>query len=405
MRNTERHGTGADRLPGETRLFYRLAGRSSGEFADLPELEQSVDWQALFRLAERERGLPILRRLLARRELTAMPAPEVEQLRALAMVSEFRMGYLAERLAQLLAALDAEGIRVILLKGAALACTVYPSFRERPMEDLDLLVEPEHAQAAWRAAVELGWVPALPGGFEPFYGDHQHLCPLNDGQSTGLGLELHTRLFPTRNPFALTIEELWTDARELRLGAVRTYVPSVPHAALHLCVHFAWSHSMGSAAWRTFRDLCALHGADALAWDPLVQLARSTRAATCCYWTLRLARTLSTLPVPDDVLRSLKPPMPAAILSRLEAYYISRLGRLSGLNDAPVRLVRALWAAGIMPHWSGHGRCRPWDRSEAFIAVGTRAILGDGRRPSPVPRRRPRWGPLWRTLRVLLPHS
>ncbi|MEX2535099.1 MAG: nucleotidyltransferase family protein [Trueperaceae bacterium] len=60
-------------------------------------------------------------------------------------------------LALLLEAWQAEGVKALLFKGFHLAEFVYPSFGQRPYSDIDLLVKPEHVDAACRAAQELGW--------------------------------------------------------------------------------------------------------------------------------------------------------------------------------------------------------------------------------------------------------
>ena len=61
--------------------------------------------------------------------------------------------YRFEILGQILEAFEREDIRVVVLKGAALAHLLYESPGLRPFGDLDLLVEP---QAAWRAQSVLG---------------------------------------------------------------------------------------------------------------------------------------------------------------------------------------------------------------------------------------------------------
>ena len=53
----------------------------------------------------------------------------------------------AHVLEQLSRALTARGERVMLVKGAALALTVYPSPAARPMCDIDLLVPPQRERA------------------------------------------------------------------------------------------------------------------------------------------------------------------------------------------------------------------------------------------------------------------
>jgi hypothetical protein len=58
--------------------------------------------------------------------------------------------------------------------------------------------------------------------------------------------------------------------------------------------------------WRAFRDVNALARSGDWSWPEFVDLARDSRGATSCYWTLRLARGLAGAPIPDDVLRAFR---------------------------------------------------------------------------------------------------
>ena len=60
------------------------------------------------------------------------------------------MLHLESRMRESLRALETANVRALLLKGAALAHTAYAGVRERPMSDLDVLVDPSNAQLARR---------------------------------------------------------------------------------------------------------------------------------------------------------------------------------------------------------------------------------------------------------------
>lgn len=333
-----------------------------------------VDWELLGRLATRERALPGLRdRLVA--AAGVLPA-EAAGLQRLAMVAEFRMRHLEQRLLASLDALAARGIDVILLKGAALAATVYGSFVTRSMSDLDLLVRSHEAEAARAALLEAGWTTSEFEDMGRFYEGHQHLPALTDGQGTGLLLEVHTGLFFRGHPFRLAPDDLWRRARTVEFRGRLATVPAANDQLLHLCLHFAWSHLMESGAWRTFRDLDALQRAHEIDWDAFVRLARESRGGSCCYWTLRLARHLAGVPVPAAVMDALRPPLPAFALGRLERHFAANLFD-TGPVCPSVRMGYTLWRMAVRPGWSGHGRVRPWDRSDDFLlAAGARGSGG-----------------------------
>lgn len=70
-----------------------------------------------------------------------------------------RQLYLAHQLGQALAALNAAGVPVLLLKGAALAHTLYAHPAGRPFRDLDLLIRPGQTTAAFATLRQLGYTP------------------------------------------------------------------------------------------------------------------------------------------------------------------------------------------------------------------------------------------------------
>jgi len=313
------------------------------------------------------------------------------------------MAYLEQRLERLLALYHNHGIRVLLLKGAALAVTVYRSFSARPMADLDLLVDADRAMEAWELARGSGWTRTVDDQQRRAYEEHQHLPPLDDARGTGLGLELHTELLPKGSPFAFDADVLWRNALGTEVGGQPGFVPADVDMVLHLCIHFAWSHGLVDAAWRTFRDLQVLIDAGRVDWQELARRAREARASTCVYWTLRLGRRLSGLAVPDSPLADLAPAAGEHLLSPVERYFCTVLCAPSEWQDRTILVGRAMWRLAIRPRWSGHGAARPWGREELFAwarQASPEARPVTAGNLSFLPRR---WRQFFRELRALAP--
>ena len=371
-------------LSPEAQLLLLTAGGPENDPALRRLLGQRLDWGKLLWLAEHEKATPVLWRRLAGLVPDAIPADAVAQLQRVAMVAEFQMAYLEQRLDETLGALASVGIAPMLLKGAAIAHTVYGSFQERPMGDLDLLVEPHRARDAQEVALRSGWVLAegLPSSAEShrLYAGHHHLPPLDDARRTGIKLELHTALFPAGHPFGLLAEAVWARARATTARRRTVMVPDVVHHLLHIGLHFAWSHLMRFSGWRTFRDIDALVRRYAVQWDDVVREATDSRGASGCYWAFRLARNLSGVPIPADVLEALAPPRSARLLDRLERHFTVELLPTESVCPS-VRLAYMMWGLGVMPRWSGHGAARPWDGQERIRArVRARVPVGPRQR-------------------------
>lgn len=356
----------------EARLLFLCAGPRETDAAIAGLARGTLDWGHVAQLAMAARAVPVVATRVAHALGGGLPAAAAG-LGRLAMVEEFELTRMEERLDETVAAFEAAGIRAVLLKGAALARSVYASVADRPMLDLDVLVPADGTDAARAAALSAGWVWKHDVRYAPFYSTHHHLPPLRDGRGTRALLELHTGLFPGGHPFQLKVDDVVARAVRIDRRGPAVLIPSAEDHLVYLCGHWVWSHMMNGGAWRALRDVGALAERGGLDWDRAVAQTRSALATTCVYWTLRLARRLAGVRVPDAVLSTLEPPTPAFARDRLERYFVWQLG---GARSCPsVRLGRMLWSAALRPRWSAHGRGRPWDNPESAIWLADKPAM------------------------------
>ena len=342
----------------EASLVFRLA-RVGDDVREYPRLGDGADWPQLLQIAWDEGAVSALRDHWRALGAGAVPLEIDRRLACLALDRELRMRMLEQRTRESIGVLATAGIDVALLKGAGLAATLYGSFAARPMKDVDLLIDPARAEEAKRLMLSAGWERdhGLPD--DEVYLGHHHLAPLIDARGSRSRLEIHRTLLPTGHPFALPMEELWDGMRSAEFGGKPVLVLDPTHHALHIAIHFAWSHIMRVGGWHAFRDLATLDDAGLLDWNELVRAATRARAASCCYWTLTLARRMTGLPVPDGVLAELAPAGSRALLARLERHFVHVLLRCDATRPS-VGLDRALWNMAIQPQRQGHGAVRPW---------------------------------------------
>lgn len=354
-------------LAPEARLLFLMARDDAEPDSIKSILEGGVNWPLLSGLTVVSRAGPAVWAELKHQPEHLVPAEARDHLRQFAMVTSLRMSHLEERMWQVFSALEAAGIEVIILKGAALALDVYGSFSERPMSDLDILVRPEESERARAVLLDTGWTSdQLPEARQDFYQGHHHMAPLKDAHGTELKLEIHTSLFAEHDPFVIDSAELWESSVLREVGDRRIRVLAQRYQLLHLCVHFAWSHTLQSGSWRTFRDLHALSRKYEIDWKEFAELAERVKAGTAAYWALRLATTLALFPAPDWLLDRLRPPLPEMALRRVETHFAHHA--LPGDTRCPsVSLTRKIWEIGIRPEQSGHGPARPWLREDIFL--------------------------------------
>ena len=361
-------------LSAEQRVLVLVGDDRSDDAALRTLLREGVNWDVLIALAHQERATSELYRRIRALPPLEVPPDVLASVQRLAMVSDFAMLHLEQCLRETFEVLAAHGTRGMLLKGSALVYSVYGGvFARRAMADTDVLVDKARADDVHLTLLGGRWKKTPVAASDEVYHEfHHHLPPLMDRSGSGVQLELHTALFPQGHPFGITTDTLWEHAvplaelcpRSTLPGSV-AFVPALAHQLLHVCIHFAWSHGMRFGGWRVFRDVRAIVRAGAIDWDAFVAMAKTTRAVTSCYWTFRLARSAAGVDVPADVERALRPPLPAAYLSRLERHYLLNL--FPAAPPCPsVRLDQTFWSLGMLPRWSGHGAARPWDRDESY---------------------------------------
>jgi len=325
----------------------------------------AIDWSHLFEIAEQANSFPVIWRRVSKMADGSIPADIAQRMQRRAMVAEFTLLTQGKLLERALATLASAGIEAMLLKGAGLAVSVYGSFGNRPMGDLDLLVRPEDALRARDALVANGWVWPHDPALDDFYEEHCHLAPIFDASRTGASIELHVDLFPKGHPFGFGAGAMWQDRRSVKVGAQETWIPSPHHQLLHAVIHFAWSHRLSGSAWNTFRDVDALAASDQIDWETFVELARGAGAGSCAYWTLALARALGAAEVPDGVLERLQLPLTSMTRGLVARHVVA--GLVTPEARCPSRrLQRRLWEMAIQPWSSGHGMARPWERDDRY---------------------------------------
>ena len=363
-------------LSPECQLVFRCADAETepSEFATLARAVR--DWPRVRWLAEREVATAALWRVL-RPHAALLPGAVAEHLRKSAMVSDFRMQQLSLGMQRATTTLAARGVPHLLLKGAAIGALTDATFRSRPMTDVDLLVHREDQDRARAAVIDSGWPETTDPVLLELLQDAHHLPHFVDPQMPGVRLELHLSLLPRDQPFAFDESLLWRDARAAPEPFTGALLPSREHLVLHTCVHFAWQHTMHFGAWRTFRAVSAITRAPGFDWDGLVRTAHDARAATSCYWTLRLASRLSGIVVPDRVLAHLAPPTAEWVREALERHFVAAIAMGEGPVSPSIQVTRLLWRTALRPKWSGHrdpGRSDPekrWERARGTLSTET----------------------------------
>ncbi|CRI63023.1 conserved hypothetical protein [Thiocapsa sp. KS1] len=283
-------------------------------------LDRGIDWNLFLTLGEHHDLVPLLFSGLEHAPTERLPQSLMPFLRG-----HFQANHLRNRLALQCflgaeAALAEAGIPVLMLKGLALATTVYEHLAARQFGDVDLLI-PEKQVAQARDIVErLDYRPVYPPNMlrdlnvqrltpnqERVYSAYYHELTLQS-QDALFQLDMHWALVPRHFPIISDCRAIWQDARRTTYGGRTLSVLSTELQVIHTCIHAAKDR------WRKLKWVVDLdrivrtnsrRGREQLDWERLAWYAKAWKSRRMLSTGLGLARRLLETPVPEPVSRLL----------------------------------------------------------------------------------------------------
>ncbi|HEX7956019.1 MAG TPA: nucleotidyltransferase family protein [Pyrinomonadaceae bacterium] len=279
---------------------------------------RDLDWDYLYRLAQRHALLPLLYRGLEEAGRDAAPAPFRDRLRGKFRENATRNTLLAGELVRLARLFESEGVALLAYKGPALAVQAYGELSLRRFIDLDILVRRRDVARACGLLEAQGFAkPARLGAAqERFLLRRQH--NLAFARDAGrLTVELHWELAPANFASVPLGEDVWGRAASVKLqgSEVRTLAPE--DLLLALSVH-GTKHLWERLAWVC--DVAALVNSQTnLDWPSILDRARASRVERMLRLALRLARGLLGARLPAEVLAETADPAVRGMASEVAA--------------------------------------------------------------------------------------
>ena len=206
-----------------------------------------------------------------------------------------------KELTSVLEALAAEGVCPILLKGTALAYSLYTSPASRPRFDTDLLIRRNEVEAVRRVMAGRGYTA-------PTHCDGDLLfCqfPLRKADAFGVVhvFDVHWKI-STQPVFAdvLGVDEIAAGAIELQSLAASARTAGPTHALLLACIHPVMHHrNVESLIWTYDIHLLASRLSDE-AFNRFAELAFAKQVSAICAHQLGAARRRFGTRIPDSVM-------------------------------------------------------------------------------------------------------
>lgn len=211
----------------------------------------------------------------------------------------------------ILSALTEANIQNVLMKGMALAHTVYPNPRCRQKGDLDLWIQVEERTEAIAALQKVGYHPRdnkdrPPIWMEVFGGEQQMV---SEQPYSGL-IELQWPAIRgewVRLTTDIDHTGIWQRCQAFLLEGQPTAIMAVEDMLLHVCLHQAINHQFDRPWLRNLLDVHLMALQPSIAWQEVAERAHKWRMATVTWTVLSLSRQLLGTPVPEAVLSTLSP--------------------------------------------------------------------------------------------------
>ena len=221
--------------------------------------QESAGWERALEIAQ-VHGVEAICHEALRRVCQSHPqlAGGMDAFRRARYVATVRNMRMVAQLVEVLDALGSRGIEPIILKGAALALTVYEEPSLRPMRDLDLLVRVDALAGAREALLQLGY--ATQGGPATRWEEENLLAHLIDLTAPGrLPVEIHFRLFPRAQPLFPEEERVWDRAAPFSVEGRKALRLAPSDELMYLCGHLR-KHAQSEYRLVWFCDIAALDG-------------------------------------------------------------------------------------------------------------------------------------------------
>ncbi|NOT62256.1 MAG: nucleotidyltransferase family protein [Acidobacteria bacterium] len=223
-----------------------------------------------------------------------------------AFAQQWQPGYLiaqvitrlrTQELERVLTALQRHQIRVVVLKGAALAHQLYPEPALRPAADIDLWVEPRAELPAQQVLLALGYHCEQRYNFEAQFD--------RLSETAKFTIDLHWRF--SDSPFLsplFAFDELYARAERLNGLTITAYGLGKVDALVNASTHYAKDRDRDHFIWLLDLDLL-LRKLTATELEEFIQRAQAKGCSALCHAALSRARAILDAPVSDAALAQL----------------------------------------------------------------------------------------------------
>ena len=299
-----------------------------------------IDWDYLLKKAREEGISPLvsirLPEIVPNRD--GIPKYVTDELRKDYYLSATKNTLIFNETENILNVFNEAGLRVIVLKGAALAETAYNNLALRPMSDVDLLVKKEDLFSIDEQLKGIGYFPS-DRSVDDIDLSSTYLTTLDyrNTSANSPSFHIHWHFVNSSIPnysyiHNIEMEDIWQDAEKVNIANVETLIMAPHHLIIHLSEHaLRVTHSLSKLSL-----LCDINEAinsykDRLDWERLIKYSLKFKLDRMVYISLYFTSKFLTAKIPEGVLLRLRPKH-FSLGERIFINAISNNDRPSGLS-------------------------------------------------------------------------
>jgi hypothetical protein len=275
-----------------------------------------IDWDYFLKKAREEGISPLVFIRLPKVLISKNNIPKyvTDELRKDYYLNASKNTLIFNELRNILNVFNEAGLRVIVLKGAALAETAYRNLALRPMSDVDLLVKKEDLFSINEHLKGLGHFPS-DRSVDDTDVTSTYLTTLDyrSASANSPSFHIHWHFVNSTVPNDsyvndIKMEDIWQDAQKASVASVETMVMAPHHLIIHLSEHaLRVTHSLSKLSL-----LCDINEAinsyqDRLDWDRLIKYSLKFKLDRMVYIALYFVSGFLASKIPERALLGLMP--------------------------------------------------------------------------------------------------
>ena len=261
-------------------------------------LNNGIDWEYLFRTANKHRLVHLLFPLLDQNHPEAVPKNQMDRFRKSYQSNKMRSMFLTGELIKLLRLFESNGIQAVPFKGPVLSAVLYGDITRRAAGDLDILVHKRELAAIRNLLLTQGYELRLNPAQEKFYLQNKFHFHFTHRRHHAV-VEIHWAFTRRHWHLPLTIEWFSNRLEKVSLHGHDVDSLSPEDLLIVLCVH-GFKHFWSRLAW--ISDVAELINANrVMNWDAVMGNAIKWGCQRILYLGLSLAHDLLDANLPEEI--------------------------------------------------------------------------------------------------------